>query len=94
MAPASDRMGYRLNGPAVRPRETATLPSEAACPGAVQIPDGGEPIVLMPDGPTVGGYPKVAVVIRADLGELAQCQPGRVVRFREVSLEEARAVSR
>jgi biotin-dependent carboxylase-like uncharacterized protein len=94
VAPASDRMGYRLNGPAVNPREAATLPSEAACAGAVQIPDGGEPIVLMPDGPTVGGYPKMVVVIRADLGELAQCQPGRVVRFREVSLAEARAVSR
>ncbi len=93
VAPASDRMGYRLHGPAVRARETATLPSEAACPGAVQIPDGGEPIVLMPDGPTVGGYPKVVVIIRADLGELAQCQPGRLVRFREVSLEEARAIS-
>jgi biotin-dependent carboxylase-like uncharacterized protein len=90
---ASDRMGYRLSGPAVVPRETATLPSEAACPGAVQIPDGGGPIVLMPDGPTVGGYPKMVVVILADLGELAQCQPGRVVRFRKVSLEEARAVS-
>lgn len=94
VTPASDRMGYRLSGPAVTPRETATLPSEAACPGAVQIPNGGEPIVLMPDGPTVGGYPKLVVVIQADLGELALCQPGRGVRFREVSLEEARAVTR
>ncbi|HEU5218535.1 MAG TPA: biotin-dependent carboxyltransferase family protein [Gemmatimonadales bacterium] len=91
---ASDRMGYRLGGPAVRPREAATLPSEAACPGAVQIPDDGGPIVLMPDGPTVGGYPKVVVVIRADLGELAQRQPGSLVRFREVSLEKARALIR
>lgn len=88
---ASDRMGYRLNGPPVIPHGAATLPSEAACPGAVQIPDGGDPIVLMPDGPTVGGYPKIAVVVRADLGELAQRQPGGAVRFREVSLEEARA---
>jgi 5-oxoprolinase (ATP-hydrolysing) subunit C len=91
---ASDRMGYRLSGTGVKPRETATLPSEPACPGAVQIPDGGEPIVLMPDGPTVGGYPKLVVVIRADLGELAQCQPGRVVRFQEISLDEARAAGR
>jgi biotin-dependent carboxylase-like uncharacterized protein len=94
VAPASDRMGYRLNGPAMNSTGSATLPSEAACPGAVQIPDGGEPIVLMPDGPTVGGYPKMVVVIRADLGELAQCQPGRVVRFREVSLDAARAIGR
>lgn len=91
VARASDRMGYRLDGPAIAPREPATLPSEAACPGAVQIPDGGEPIVLMPDGPTVGGYPKIAVVIEADLRLLAQCPPGRGVRFREVSLEAARA---
>jgi allophanate hydrolase subunit 2 len=57
----------------------------------VQIPHGGEPIVLMPDGPTVGGYPKIAVVIEADLRLLAQCRPGRGVRFREISLEAARA---
>jgi len=88
---ASDRLGYRLAGPSVAPREQATLPSEAACPGAVQVPDGGQPIVLMPDGPTVGGYPKLAVVIQADLRKLAQCRPGRTVRFREVSLEAARA---
>jgi antagonist of KipI len=88
---ASDRMGYRLNGPAVASRGEATLPSEPACPGAVQVPAGGEPIVLMPDGPTVGGYPKLAVVVQADLRLLAQCPPGRAVRFREVSLGEARA---
>ncbi len=91
LAPASDRMGYRLVGPAIHPRGKATLPSEAACPGAVQIPDGGQPIVLMPDGPTVGGYPKLAVVIQADLRLLAQCLPERGIRFQEVSLEAARA---
>jgi len=91
---ASDRMGYRLGGPAIAPRERATLPSEAACPGAIQVPDDGQPIVLMPDGPTVGGYPKLAVVVRADLALLAQCPPGRVVRFREVSPGEAREALR
>jgi len=78
---ASDRMGYRLEGPAITPGVSATLPSEAACPGAIQIPDGGQPIVIMPDGPTVGGYPKIAVVHRGDLRKLAQCVPGRGVRF-------------
>jgi biotin-dependent carboxylase-like uncharacterized protein len=87
---ASDRSGYRLSGPAVNPIALATLPSEAACPGAVQVPDNGQPIVLMPDGPTVGGYPKIAVVCRWDLARLAQCQPGAEIRFREISLEEAR----
>lgn len=80
---SSDRMGYRLEGAAIVPSRTATLPSEAACPGAIQIPDGGAPIVLMPDGPTVGGYPKIAVVVQADLRCLAQYLPGREVRFRE-----------
>jgi 5-oxoprolinase (ATP-hydrolysing) subunit C len=91
IAAASDRLGYRLNGPPIRPLRPATLASEAACPGAVQIPDGGQPIVLMPDGPTVGGYPKIAVVVRADLRRLAQCTAERGIRFREVSLAEARA---
>jgi biotin-dependent carboxylase-like uncharacterized protein len=91
---ASDRMGYRLSGPAIASRERATLPSEAACPGAIQVPDDGQPIVLMPDGPTVGGYPKLAVVARADLALLAQCPPGRTVRFREVSPGEAREALR
>ena len=88
---AADRMGYRLDGPPVFPSTSATLPSEAVSVGAVQIPDGGQPIVVMPDGPTVGGYPKLAVVVQADLGMLAQCVSGRRVRFREVSLEQARA---
>ncbi len=91
---ASDRAGYRLTGPAIPPRDQATLPSEAACPGAIQVPDNGQPIVLMPDGPTVGGYPKIAVVVRPDLDRLAQCVPGTRIRFREVELEEARAVLR
>lgn len=91
VTPASDRMGYRLSGPSIPPRETATLPSEAACPGAVQIPDDGQPIVLMPDGPTVGGYPKLAVVARDDLRLLAQRPPGSEVRFVEVGPEELRA---
>jgi len=86
---ASDRMGYRLEGPTLGHRGPASLPSEPACPGAIQVPDGGAPIVLMPDGPTVGGYPKIAVVIAADLRRVAQAQPGAVLQFRVVSLEEA-----
>jgi biotin-dependent carboxylase-like uncharacterized protein len=82
---SSDRMGYRLEGPRVIPTERATLPSEAACPGAVQIPDGGQPIVLMPDGPTVGGYAKIAVVRPEDLRRLAQAIPGQPVRFAAVT---------
>jgi antagonist of KipI len=90
----SDRAGYRLEGPALRTTVPAALPSEAACPGAVQVPDGGAPIVLMPDGPTVGGYPKIAVVASADLPGLAQRAPGDEVRFRLVSVAEAQAAYR
>lgn len=87
---ASDRMGYRLEGPTLRHGGPAALPSEPACPGAVQVPDGGAPIVLMPDGPTVGGYPKIAVVLSADLGRLAQFRPGDRPGFQRVTLDEAR----
>jgi antagonist of KipI len=95
VTPASDRMGYRLRGPRLAAAaEAGTLPSEAACPGAVQVPDDGAPIVLMPDGPTVGGYPKLGVVIGVDLPRLAQCTPGHAVRFRPVSVDEAEAAYR
>lgn len=86
---ASDRMGYRLEGAAGLAAPTPDQPSEAACVGAVQVPASGMPIVLMPDGPTVGGYPKIAVVITADLPILAQRLPGAAVRFRPVSIAEA-----
>jgi biotin-dependent carboxylase-like uncharacterized protein len=91
---ASDRMGYRLEGAALTHSGPASLPSEPACPGAIQIPDGGAPIVLMPDGPTVGGYPKLAVVITADLGVMAQQTPGTRPRFERVTLDQAVAALR
>jgi biotin-dependent carboxylase-like uncharacterized protein len=91
---ASDRMGYRLDGPPLHHRGSASLPSEPVCAGAVQVPEGGAPIVLMPDGPTVGGYPKLAVVIGTDLGALAQCPPGSRPRFELVTFDEAAAALR
>lgn len=94
VAAASDRMGYRLKGDPIAPMAPAELASEAACPGAIQVPPAGGPIVLMADGPTVGGYPKLAVVCDADLGRLAQGQPGSSVRFEWVSMEEAQRLYR
>jgi len=94
VAAASDRMGYRLKGATIVPRVAATLASEAACPGAVQVPGEGAPIVLMVDGPTVGGYPKLAVICGADLPLLAQRQPGDQVTFRWISLSEAQRLHR
>ena len=95
VSPTGDRTGYRLAGPPiVAAAAGAALPSEPGCPGAIQLPPGGEPIVLMADAPTVGGYAKPAVVVLADLGRLAQHPPGAPVRFTRVSLDEAQRLYR
>lgn len=78
---SSNRAGYRLDGPTIAHGISTDRPSEPTCLGAIQLPSGGAPIVLMNDGPTVGGYPKVAVVREAALGTLAQRAPGSIVRF-------------
>ncbi|HEY8104801.1 MAG TPA: hypothetical protein VIE46_01765, partial [Gemmatimonadales bacterium] len=85
------RMGYRLDAQAPSFSVPGDRPSAPACPGTVQLPPGGAPIVLMPDGPTVGGYVRVAVVATADLGRVAQRTPGESVRFRMIEVHEARA---
>jgi antagonist of KipI len=94
VSPTSDRMGYRLTASAPITGAPADLPSEPTCAGAIQLPPDGHPIVLMADGPTVGGYAKIAAVITADLGRVAQRNPGESVRFREVSVEEAQEAYR
>ena len=78
-----DRVGYRLLGSPLRP-EPAQIISEPVLPGSIQVPANGQPIVTMPDGPTIGGYPKLGLVDPADLARLAQCRPGQSVRFRPV----------
>ncbi|MFN0178186.1 MAG: biotin-dependent carboxyltransferase family protein [Gemmatimonadales bacterium] len=89
VSPTSDRMGTRLKGPSLAPVVKAALPSEAACPGALQIPDDGQPIAILADGPTVGGYPKIGVIISADLPRFGQCGPETPIRFEWVSIAEA-----
>ncbi len=79
---AVSRAGYRLDGPALTCEIPDDLPSAPVCPGTIQLPPGGRPIVLMPDGPTVGGYPRIAVVLSESLGRLAQRRPGEPARFR------------
>jgi antagonist of KipI len=91
---ASDRMGYRLVGPAIAHRGDAARPSAPVCAGAVQIPAGGRPIVLMADGPTVGGYPVIAVVCSADLPVVAQRGPGDTLRFRAMTVEASQRALR
>lgn len=86
----SDRMGYRLEGPPLTRSHAGELLSQGTVPGAIQIPPDGQPVVMMADRPTTGGYPIPACVIRADLARLAQCLPGEAkVRFVKVSREEA-----
>lgn len=94
VAAASDRMGYRLKGPTINPGIPASAASDPTCPGALQVPDQGGPIVLMADGPTVGGYPKIAVICDADLPLLAQRQPGDRVRFEWITIREAQRLYR
>lgn len=94
VAAASDRMGTRLDGPALPLRQAASLPSEPTCLGAIQVPDDGRPIVILGDGPTVGGYPKLGAVIAADLGRFAQLPLGSAVRFHWVAVTEAERIGR
>ncbi len=77
----SDRSGYRLEGPALQHAAGGEILSEGMATGAVQVPPSGQPIVLMPDGPTAGGYPVLAVVLEEDLPHLAQKRTGEPVRF-------------
>lgn len=93
IATASDRTGYRLEGAALV-NGAPTLPSEAGCQGSIQVPGDGKPIALMADAPTVGGYPKIAVVSEADLPILAQRQPGETVRFEVITLEQSQRATR
>lgn len=85
-----DRMGYRLEGKSISHNAGADMISEGMTMGSVQIPANGQPIVMMADAPTTGGYPKIANVIRADLPLLAQCQTGvSKIRFKETMVEKA-----
>lgn len=90
--PESDRMGYRISGPRLAVEEAAQILSEATAFGAIQVPRGGDPIVLMADRQTMGGYPKIAHVAAVDLPALAQRRPGEFVHFELVPLERAQAL--
>ena len=88
----SDRIGYRLIGPPLDHVQGADILSEGIVMGAIQVPANRQPLIMMADSPTSGGYAKIGVVARADLPLLAQCPPGiGRVRFTPVSLEEAHA---
>jgi len=94
VSPTSDRMGYRLEGPVLKHLHGHNIVSDGTVNGSIQVPGNGQPIVLMPDRGTSGGYPKIATVISADFGRFAQTQAGRAFRFRAVSMAEAQEEAR
>ena len=93
VSPQSDRRGLRLEGPPLAHAGVAEVEPVGAAPGSVQVPGGGRPIVLGPDGPVTGGYPRIATVIGADLHLLGRAAPGETIRFIRSSLEEAFSAS-
>jgi allophanate hydrolase len=91
----ADRMGVRLNGPAlVHNAKGAEIVSDATLPGSIQVPGNGQCIVLLADGQTAGGYPKIATVISADLPRLALAPVGAAIRFEAVNVAQAETLAR
>ena len=89
----ADRMGLRLSGPRIEHLKGHNIVSDGIPLGAIQVPGTGQPIALMVDHQTAGGYPKIAVVIAPDVAALAQVRPGAKLRFRAVDAAEARAAA-
>lgn len=92
ISPQSDRMGYRLSGEKIQQVSGADIISSGIGTGAIQVPGHGEPIIMMADHQTVGGYTKIAHVITADLPLLGQMKPGDKINFKEVNLEKAQDI--
>jgi biotin-dependent carboxylase-like uncharacterized protein len=91
VSPQSDRQGVRLEGGALALAAREDRVSEPVAPGTVQLPPDGQPIVLLADAQTVGGYPRIGHVASADLARLAQCRPGDSLGFVPLGLEQAQA---
>lgn len=89
LSPQSDRMGFRFEGPKLALRKPLEMISEAVAFGTIQVPPDGNPIILMADRQTTGGYPKIASVASVDLPLLAQMAPQQELRFARVSLDDA-----
>ncbi|MFP7476900.1 biotin-dependent carboxyltransferase family protein [Terribacillus saccharophilus] len=93
VTPQSDRMGYRLKGPELAHEDSADIISEAVPLGGIQVPANGQPIILMADRQTTGGYTRIATVISSDISLLAQAAPGSLIRFKEISIDEAQVLA-
>ena len=91
VTPQADRMGYRLKGPVITHARGHDIVSDGIPLGGIQVPGEGQPIVLLADRQTTGGYTKIATVIGVDIGAIGQTRPGQRIRFRQVTLEDAHA---
>jgi len=91
---SADRMGMRLDGPLLQHRRGWDIVSDAIASGAIQVPGSGQPILLLADHQTTGGYPKIATVVSADLPVVGRRRPGNALRFAAVSVEEAEELCR
>jgi allophanate hydrolase subunit 2 len=91
VGPNSDRVGIRLDGPPIEPGRDGELLSHGVVQGAIQVPAGGGPIILLADGQPTGGYPVIAVVVTADHPRLGQLRPGDRITFAATTQDDARA---
>jgi antagonist of KipI len=89
VTPNSDRMGYRLSAKALKLNTAVELLSEAVTMGTIQVPNDGQPIILMADRQTIGGYPKIGYVASIDFPVLSQVMPGENLTFKEISIQDA-----
>jgi biotin-dependent carboxylase-like uncharacterized protein len=94
VTPQADRMGYRLAGPKIPHASGFNIVSDGIGTGAIQVPGSGEPIVLLADRQTTGGYPKIATIISADLPKFVRFRPGDAVRFAAIDRKSAIAAAR
>ena len=85
----SDRMGMRLEGPKIGNIINTNIKSEGLLKGVIQVPADGNPIIMLSDHGTIGGYPKIGVVVSADYDRLVQISPGSKIKFREIELSDA-----
>jgi len=88
----ADRMGIRLNGHKLENIISTNIKSEGLVKGVIQVPADGSPIIMLSDHGTIGGYPKIAIIISADFDRVGQLTPGSIIKFKEVSLEEAQNI--
>ena len=89
ITPQSNRIGYRLSGPKIKHSKKSDIISEGGALGSIQIPGEGQPIILLHDRGTTGGYPKIATIASVDIPKITQAKPGQIIKFKEIDFEES-----